>query len=225
MHPARSTILSCLLLTCTSAFVLVGCQSKPTPVVVLKERADHDFDYKQWHAAAPLYAEIVERTPSDGEAQYRYGVTLLNLGEYAKAEGSLRIAHALDPRSDAIVFALAEALSKQGKNAKLFTMLRDRAHDNRSVTTWMVVADYSEQIGDYDSALEAATNACVVEDGQDARPYYRAALLLGRIGRTEDAVRRLRQAYAIDPGNEEISALLVEYGEIPGPTLGLAPGG
>jgi tetratricopeptide (TPR) repeat protein len=202
----------------------MGCQTKQTPVVVLKQKADHDFEFKQWDKAAEFYGEIVQREPHDWETQYRYGVSLLHLHKYGKAESALRIAHALDPQNDEIVFALADALHNQGKDEKLFMMLRDRAHDNRSVTTWVVLADYSKKIGDYDSALEAVTNACIVEDGENADPYYQAAVLLGRLGRTEDAVRRLRQAYAIDPSNEKVSVLLVEYGEIPGPTLGLAPG-
>lgn len=224
MLPARTACLSSLVLACTASFVLTGCQTQQTPVVVLKQKAAHDFEFQQWDKAAEVYSEIVQRQPHDGEAQFRYGQSLLHLNEFAKAESALRIAHALDPQSDEIAFALAEALHNQGKDGKLFMMLRDRAHDNRSVSTWMVVADYSEQIGDYDSALEAITNACVVENGENAEPYYHAAVMLGRIGRSEDAIRRLRQAYAIDPGNEEVSVLLVEYGEIPGPTLGLAPG-
>lgn len=223
MLSVRSLCLNSLVLACTASFLIAtGCST--TPTVTLKEKADRDYAFDQWQKAADLYAEVVRREPQDGDAQFRYGVSLLHLKEYAKAESALRIAHALDPANDEVVFALAEALHAQGEDARLFTMLRDRAHDNRSVTTWMVVADYSEKNGDFDSALEAVTNACTVEDGQTADPYYRAAILLGRFGRTEEAVRRLRQAYAVEPTNEEVSALLIEYGEIPGPTLGLAPG-
>jgi cytochrome c-type biogenesis protein CcmH/NrfG len=107
---------------------------------------------------------------------------------------------------------------------KLFTMLRDRAQDNRSITSWLMLADFAEQLGDFDTALEALTNACAIENGSNSQPYYRAAQVLGRVGRTEEAIRRLRQAYGITPNDQRISVLLVEYGEIPGPTIGLAPG-
>lgn len=224
MRPARPTCLSCLFLACITPLVAVGCSTPQTPLVVLKEKANHEFDYHRWEKSSEYYGEIVQRDPSDGEAQFRYGVSLMHQKQYAKAESALLTAHALDPRNDEIVFALAKALHHQGEHAKLFAMLRNRAHDNRSVTTWLVVVDYSEELDDYDSALEAVTNACAVETGDTAEPYYRAAVLLGKIGRSEDAIRRLRQAYAVEPDNEQVNMLLVEYGEIPGPTLGLAPG-
>ena len=224
MRPDRSTSLSCLLLTSVFSLVAVGCSTPQTPLHVLKDKANHEFDYHRWAKASEYYGEIVQRDPSDGDAQFHYGVSLLHQKEYAKAESALLTAHALDPTNDEVVFRLAEALHQQGDHAKLFAMLRNRAHDNRSVTTWMVVVDYSEKLDDYDSALEAVTNACAVETGDTAEPYYRAAVLLGKIGRSEDAVRRLRQAYAVEPDNEQVNMLLVEYGEIPGPTLGLAPG-
>ena len=44
------------------------------------------------------------------------------------------------------------------------------------------------------------------------------------MGQSDEAIRRLRQAYAIAPDDEAVNVMLVEYGEIPGPTLGLAPG-
>ena len=103
-------------------------------------------------------------------------------------------------------------------------MLRDRARDNRSVDTWLVMADYAEKLDDFDTAMEALSNACAIEDGSTYLPYYRAAVLLGRVGQTDEAIRRLRQAYAIAPDDEAVNVMLVEYGEIPGPTLGLAPG-
>ena len=112
MRSARSLCLSCLVLTCTSSLLIAtGCSSTPTPTVVLKQKADRDFEYEQWEKAAELYAEIVNREPHDGDAQYHYGVSLMHLKQYTKAENALRTAHALDPQSDEIAFALAEVLN------------------------------------------------------------------------------------------------------------------
>jgi tetratricopeptide (TPR) repeat protein len=204
--------------------VVMACSTPQAPLVVLEQKADHEFDYQRWEKASEYYAEIVERDPGNEKAQFHYGVSLMNSSEYTKAEGALLTAHALEPENDEIVIALAEVMDHLGEHAKLFAMLRNRANDNRSSAIWMVVVDYSEKRDDYDSALEAVRNACAVDNGEDARPYYRAAVLLGKIGQSDEAIRRLRQAYAIDPGNVEVNALLVEYGEVPGPTLGLAPG-
>jgi tetratricopeptide (TPR) repeat protein len=223
MRSARFTITG-LIIACLAPLAMSGCATKQTPLVVLEEKADHEFDYQRWQKASEYYGEIAQRDPSNEQAQFRYGLSLMRIGEYSKAEAPLLTAQALDPGNDEIVFALAEVMHQCGQHAKLFAMLRNRAHDNRSVATWMVLVDYSEKLDDYDSALEAVRNACAIDTGTDAEPYYRAAVLLGRINQNDEAVRRLRQAYAIDPEHEQVNTLLLEYGEIPGPTLGLAPG-
>ena len=224
MRSARSNILRSLVLFGILPMAVMACSTPQTPLVVLEQKADHEFDYRRWEKASEYYAEIVDRDPGNEKAQFHYGLSLMNSGEYSKAEGALLTAHALEPGNDDIVIALAEVMDHLGEHAKLFAMLRNRANDNRSSVIWMVVVEYSEKLDDYDSALEAVRNACAVDNGEDVRPYYRAAVLLGKIGQSDEAIRRLRQAYAIEPDNEEVNALLVEYGEVPGPTLGLAPG-
>ena len=223
MRPARFISASLVLLV-LSALGMPGCETTKIPSPVLVKRADHSFEYHNWADAAAKYEEVLSREPHDSKLQYRYGVCLLELGEYAKAESALEIAQSLDPRNDQIAFALAEALFKKKQYSRLFTMLRNRASDNRSIPTWLVLADYAEKIDDYDMAMQALSSACAIEDGANSTPYYRAAVLLGRVGQSDEAIRRLRQAYAISPEDERISVMLVEYGEIPGPTLGLAPG-
>jgi cytochrome c-type biogenesis protein CcmH/NrfG len=225
MFTVRISSLMLFLLSGLAFWTMAGCESmKDTPTHVLKSRADRDFEYQQWEPASKLYSEVVSREPHDGDAQYRYGVSLAMQGEFDKAESALQVASSLDPTDDRIFFALAETMFEKKQYQKLFTMLRDRAQDNRSIPTWIVLANYADKLGDFDTALEALTNACAIEDGSNSEPYYRAAQVLGRVGRTEEAVRRLRQAYGITPNDERISVMLVEYGEIPGPTIGLAPG-
>ena len=224
MRSVRSTCLSCLVLACTFSAIMAGCATSQAPLVVLEAKADHEFEYSRWQKASEYYGEIAQRDPSNEHAQFRYGVSLMRVGEFSKAEAPLLTAHALEPRNDEIVYALAEVMHQRGEDAKLFSMLRNRAHDNRSVATWMVLVEYAQKLDDYDSALEAVRNACSMETGDNPEPYYRAAVLLARINQDDEAIRRLRQAYAIDPDHEQVNTLLLEYGEVPGPTLGLAPG-
>lgn len=225
MFTVRHSNLILFLLSGLAFWMMSGCDSmQDTPTHVLKSRADRDFEYQQWAPASELYSKVISRDPSDGEAQYRYGVTLNMLGEYDKAESALQVASSIDPQDERVFIALADTMFKKKQYQKLFTLLRDRAQDNQSISSWILLANFAEELGDFDTALEALTNACALENGSDSDPYFRAAEVLGRIGRTEEAIRRLRQAYGISPGDERISVMLVEYGEIPGPTIGLAPG-
>ena len=57
-----------------------------------------------------------------------------------------------------------------------------------------------------------------------AEPYLLAADLAEQLGDDDTAIRRLRQAYGLEPGNEEIRNRLRAHGEVPGPTIALAPG-
>ena len=223
MHPARFIVASLVFPLCT-LLVLSGCETTKTPSHLLVKRGNHSFEYQNWADAAEKYQEVLSREASNAEVQYRYGLCLIELGEYEKAQSALEIAQSLDPRNDEITFALADAFFKKKDYGRMFTMLRNRASDNRDLATWLVMATYAEKLDDYDTAMEALSNACAIEDGSNSTPYYRTAVLEGRLGRTSEAIRRLRQAYAISPDDERITVMLVEYGEIPGPTLGLAPG-
>ena len=57
-----------------------------------------------------------------------------------------------------------------------------------------------------------------------ADAYVAAADLAERLGDEALALRRLRQAYGIEPGNQAIADRLREFGEVPGPTIALPPG-
>ena len=60
-----------------------------------------------------------------------------------------------------------------------------------------------------------ANGTCKSDGGAD---------LAERLGDTDLALRRLRQAYGIEAENAVIADRLREYGEIPGPTVVLPPG-
>ena len=79
-------------------------------------------------------------------------------------------------------------------------------------------------IGDIDSANLAVETAIEIDDGRTPQPYLDSADLAERLGDLELAIRRLRQAYGIDPDDEAISDRLMALGEIPGPTVALPPG-
>ncbi len=66
--------------------------------------------------------------------------------------------------------------------------------------------------------------AIVIDDGRGVEPYLAAASFAEQIGDVDLAIRRLRQAYGIDPYHEQVKSKLVAMGEIPGPTIALPPG-
>ena len=214
------TVLPVLLLVAGILFA-AGCQK---PVRTIRKEADFDFNQGRYEKASGLYDQILQRQPGDWEAQYHYGVCMLNLGQVSRARHALELALAANPTDNQIAFALAEVLFEEGDTKRLYQLLQSRGTDPRNVHAYLLLADYAIRLNDADSAMEAINIAITYDQGATTAPYIQAARLAEHLADSEQAIRRLRQAYAIDPDDEYVNEALVEYGEIPGPTLGLPAG-
>lgn len=212
------------LVTLSLLLVLAGCAAgRPRPATAIREDADRLFHRGDYEHAVTHYREITERYPGDWDAQYRYGICQLELGNAYEARQALDIAHVRRPQHIGIVDALAEAIFQMGDESRLFTFLRERAESTQSVDAYLRLAKYTMELGDPDSARKALENALILDNGQTVKPYLQAASFAQRLGDLDLAVIRLRQAYAINPFDEEVKASLRNLGEIPGPTIALPP--
>ena len=70
-------------------------------------------------------------------------------------------------------------------------------------------------------ALETAIR---LDGARSVEPYLDAAGFAERLGDIDQALRRLRQAYGIDPRDQRVQQRLRALGEVPGPTILLPPG-
>jgi len=206
-----------------AAAALAACTAQ-RPLHVVQTSGDWHYDRGEYEAAAEQYQEIVERSPGDWPAHYRLGLCRLETGDHTEARRSLEIAYAQQPDRTEIVDALAEAMFRQGDETRLFAFLRERAQSTQSTGAYVRLAEYSLELNDYDSANLAIETAIELDDGRSARPYLLGADLAQRVGDREMELRRLRQAYGIDPRHETVNARLRAMGQIPGPTLALPPG-
>lgn len=212
------------LVTLSLLLVLAGCSaSRPRPATAIREDADRLFHRGDYEHAVTYYRQVTERYPGDWEAQYRYGICQLENGNPFEARQALDIAHVRRPQHVGIVDALAESLFRMGDEQRLFTFLRERAESTQSVDAYLRLAKYMMESGDPDSARKALANALMLDNGQTVKPYLHAANFAQKLGDLDLAVIRLRQAYAINPFDEEVKASLRNLGEIPGPTIGLPP--
>lgn len=200
-----------------------GCQSDP-PVHVLRERGDFRFEHQRYAEAAEQYRQIADRYPGDWEAQYKLGLSLLEIGELVEARNALEVAHTRQPDNIDVIDALAEVMYRQRDDAYLFAFLRRQAEKTQSARAYLRLAEYSRALGDPDSAVVAVDTAIEIDDGRTVEPYIAAAELAMELQDDQLALRRLRQAYGIDPRNEKVNELIRELGEVPGPTLALPPG-
>jgi tetratricopeptide (TPR) repeat protein len=201
---------------------LCGCGQQP--VESLRSRGDFLYDHGDYAAAAQKYAEITERYPGDWEAHYRLGLCRLELNELTAARRELEVAHTSRPRDPDVVDALAETMLLQGLEAELFSFVKQRAESERTVRAWLRLGRYAARLGDADSAQTAFETAIVLDDGRTVEPYLDTAKFAEDLGDMDQALRRLRQAYGVNPKDPRVNRRLRELGEVPGPTIALPPG-
>ncbi len=199
-----------------------GCGTRPIESV--RTSADFQFQQQHYNQAAIGYTQIVDRAPGDWQAQYRLGQCELDLGNPDRARTALEIAYARRPANPDVVDALAEAMFRQGDERALFDLLTDRAETRRTVRAWLRLGRYSAELGDADTALTAFETAIELDAGRSTEPYIQTALFSQQIGDLDGALRRLRQAYRINPDDSVVDQRLRDLGEVPGPTIGLPSG-
>lgn len=194
------------------------------PTHLIRRDAEFQYAHARFEEATAGYQELVDRNPGDWQAQYWLGVCLLETGAPSDARLALEQAHSLKPGREEVADALAEAMFQTGAENELFAFLREQADQSRSTRAYLNLARYSVELGDLDSASIATLTAIEIDEGRSVEPYLARAALAARLGNSSEVVRRLRQAYGINPYDQRISDKLREYGEIPGPTFALPPG-
>lgn len=214
---------SCLFILFAAMVALGGCsQQKPTHI--LKQDGDFHFNQREYEAAAIEFQEVVDRNPGDWYGQYMLGRSRTELNQPDEARLALEQAYALQPGNDDVADALAEAMFEGGDHNQLFAFLRGRADERRSTKAYLDLARYAIALDDMDSADVALLTAIEVDGGRVVEPYLMRAEYAERIGETEEAVHRLRQAYGINPRHATVIARLREYGEVPGQFTPPPPG-
>ena len=211
-----------MILTLATLSIISGC-SAPRPTEAVRESGDWRFKAGHYDEARDEYAEIVSRFPGDCDAQYKLGLSMMKTGELAGARRAIETAHSLKPENREIAAGLAEVMYQQDDEDRLFAYLRERAFTSQDVDDYLMLAHYTME-KDPDTAQTAIATAIQLDDGKTVQPYIDAAKLAERLGHLEDAVRRLRQAYGINPNDVRVRERLKAMGEDPNNTTPLPPG-
>ncbi|MGA1266845.1 MAG: tetratricopeptide repeat protein [Phycisphaerales bacterium] len=220
LHPARVLLLM-------AAMAAAACQGPP-PTDSTVQKADFLLEHDRCQEAADLVRPVVEANPGSWGAQYAFGRAMLCLGELPEARKALEVAVARNPEDLDVVFALAECMEQQGDTGKVYLLLRNAGAELRSPEAYVRLAELAERMNDLDSAKQALESAIEFDQGyqipKSTEPYYRMAMLQARLGNEPECIRRLRQAYGINPEDPRVVAALQERGQVIGPTLGLPRG-
>lgn len=209
----------------TITLAAVGCANTSNPA--LRDQGQRAYIRGEYTLAIDSYAQVLERKPEDPQANIWIGRSYLQIGQYQRARTHFTIAYAQAwigrEKPYEIAGDLAEAIALDGDAEALFALLKDRAEligDPRDYLRW---GDYALSFDDPDTAATAYRVASRLLGGSSVEPYLKLATLYEKIGRTDLAVLRLRQAYGIEPQNPEVIRKLSVYESVLGPTLALPP--
>jgi tetratricopeptide (TPR) repeat protein len=119
---------------------------------------------------------------------------------------------------------LAESMFRQVYESRLFAFLKKRASNLQTINAYLLVAKYALEMNDPDTARVALETAIKIDDNMSVEPYLQIAQLNERLGNLDEAIRRLRQAYGINPDDLRVKQALVALGETPSPAIALPPG-
>lgn len=213
-HPNRFSVC---LLSGTLFLMIAGC-GQPSNTALL-ERGNYAMWQGRWADGAKAFSQATLQHPGDWEAQYHLGQCYMEMGNPQKASQSLAVAQSLQPTNTEIANTYADSLLQSGNADKLYSFLLAQAQKQQTVHDWVNFAEYTMEIDDPDSATTAINTAIAISEGTNARPYVIAAMFAERLGDDELAVTRWREAWVIDPTNEDISNALRAHGIVPGPTM------
>ncbi len=221
------TIRRIALLSLIVPAVLWGCKSPAAESNIA--RADEYLKHEQYALAAKAVEPVVRDQPGNWKAQLALGKAQMGEGNLDAARRSLDRAHSLQPTNPDAVFSLATCMARQGDTGNAYQMLRGFGREFRSWRAYMTLSSLAESVGDSDTAMQAADDAIKVNEpvpGErlSTEPYLRAADVCFKFGREEEGVRRLRQAYGINPDDPRVAQQLREHGVQPSKAIVLPPG-
>jgi tetratricopeptide (TPR) repeat protein len=221
-----TTILRAL--AAPAALLLAACQGPP-PTDSTVQKADFLLKHDRCQEAADMIRPVVEANPGSWGAQYAFGRAMVCLGDLKEGRHALEVAVARNPNDLDVVFALADCMERQNDIPQIYLLLRNTGAELRSPEAYCRLATIAEKTNDLDSAKQALESAIEFDQGYDitksTEPYWRMAMLQEKLGNEDEALRRLRQAYGINPEDPRVIQALQQRGQVLGPTLGLPRGG
>ena len=226
MHCVSRSLFGALcgvLLIPSAILGLAGCHAA-RPTETIRDSGDWRFEHGDYAGAADEYAEIVSRYPGDWEAQYRFGLSQLQLKHYSEGRRALEIAYTQRPNDAKVAEGLCEAMFRQGDEARLFAFLRSRAQQSQDARDYLLWAKYAMDANDPDSAKTALDTAIAIDNGRSTEPYLQSAVLEERLGHLDQAEKRLRQAYGINSFDTRVKEKLIALNVKLDNTTALPPG-
>ena len=157
--------------------------------------------------AAPLLEDAARQKPDQFRPRYYYAESLLESGDYSRAEENFRQAIGLDTKSPGAQLGMAQALVQQGKLDDAAPYFREAGKLDAQYR------DYLLQLAQlYEKANRPAEAMAIYREFPDnAAAQSRLGEMLLESRKFADAIPRLEEAYRTNPDNQNRVALALAY--------------
>jgi Flp pilus assembly protein TadD len=202
----------------------VGCAEVMTNTRVDRDNAIKLYNDGRYADAAGAFRETIRHNPADLQSHYYLAMSLDRLGAYEQAIQQYRTTLQLmesslegkenRPMRMQVLDMLAADVSRVQDHDPTTAML----HNGATAEDQYLRGKIESRLGDPDAAMEAFQHAALL-DPKFPEVHRDFGLLLAQLGQTERARQELKQAYAMNPSDEQTAAGLRKVGVIPGPSL------
>jgi tetratricopeptide (TPR) repeat protein len=152
----------------------------------------------QIEEAHESYRKALDLDPKCAPAHVNLAVALVRQGAFEEAERHYRVALETKPNAETYN-GLGFVLSKQGKLDEAVAQFREAIRTNRGFApAYYNLGASLETQGKLEEAADAYRD--LVRDHPSARAHNKLGAVLVELGRTDEAVRELQAAIAMDPG-------------------------
>lgn len=185
-----------------------GMRQESVSSIARLDRAMGAFDAGDFRRAAEILEELVELRPDDADMHSRYGDTLSQLNQTARAKEEYLAALAINPDHASALYGLGNALNREGAHEEAEARYR-KALELRPdhVPTLVNLASLVAFQGDVEEA-EAMFKRGLELEPEDFSCHRQLGELYLREGRNDEAIATLRAALAIRPDFGPVHASL-----------------
>ncbi|MFF4624268.1 MFS transporter [Nonomuraea jabiensis] len=175
--------------------------------VLRYNRAEIRFARGDLQGAPADLSYVLELDPEFVAAYVNRSGIWAALGEHAEAKADALRGLELEPRNAYLPAALGQAEATLGRHEAARTAFRTSLDlDPEAATTWAGRAVLAYEMGDLDGAVADLTRAIQLEESPVF--LFNRAVALRDLGEQESARSDLERAARLDPGDEDIRALL-----------------
>jgi tetratricopeptide (TPR) repeat protein len=197
--------------------------------VMTNTRADRDNAIKLYNDgryadAAGAFRETIKHNPADLQSHYYLALSLDRVGAFEQAIEQYRttlklMENSLEGKENRtmrmqVLDLLASDVARVQDHDPSTAML----NNGNTAEDQYLRAKIESRLGDPDAAIEAYQRAALL-DPKFAEVHRDLGLLLAQLGQTDRARQELKQAYAMNPADQQTAAGLRKVGVVPGPSL------